>query len=149
MGDERDKPVEDEEESDFEDRTEAGGWWSADQDDRRADPRAAFNATVEAVPSDGKIHECEGVNLSLGGALLHKTNRGELPSLGQMLVVQIRGHADALDALVVRVQPVDGRFAIQFVNLAPEQRTYLAGQVDGTGDAVDSDTAYVEVKKKD
>lgn len=147
LGDFEDDDVE---EPDFEGQTQAGGWWSAERTpDRRAHPRVPFNARIELIPPDGNVHHCGAVNLSLGGVLLHKTNEGPLPGLGQMMVIEVVGEDVSIDALVVRIEPDSRRFAAQFVNLDAGQRAYLAGKI-GEDEAADdeSSTAYGMAKRK-
>lgn len=157
---------EDVEEPDFEGQTVSGGWWSTDQQaddenadgentkrepgkpsDRRAHPRVAFSAQVELIPPDGAVHECQAVNLSLGGVLLEKTNPGPLPELGQMVVIEIPKDEVALDAVVVRVEADTRRFAGQFVNLDNPLREYLKDAVGVEHER--STTSYMMSKKKE
>jgi hypothetical protein len=136
------------EEPDFEGKTEAGGWWSDDRphEERRAHPRVPFNARVELIPPDGTVHECEAVNLSIGGVLLKKTNRGSLPELGQMVVIEVDDDI-MLDGIVIRHENDAARFAAQFVNLDTRLRTYLTEKVGAELDG-SSKTSYAVSKRE-
>lgn len=133
------------EEPDFEGKTEAGGWW-ADHEERRAHPRVPFSARVELIPPDGTVHECEAVNLSIGGVLLKKTNRGTLPELGQMVVIEVDEDI-TLDGIVVRHEDDHARFAAQFVNLDTRLRAYLNDTV-GAELNCSTETSYAVSKKE-
>jgi hypothetical protein len=133
--------------------TVAGGWWQpADggepQPERREHPRVPFDALVHLIPPDGTVHRCQAVNLSLGGVLLHKTEPGDIPDLGQMVEVEVVDEEISLEGLVVRVEKNEPRFAVQFVNLDARRREYLAGAVGAAKDDDDSSTTYAVSKRK-
>ena len=128
---------------DFDEQTEAGGWWPPEKapcGERRAHPRVPFAARVETIPPDGMVHDCEAVNLSLGGVLLQKTDPGDLPELGRMVAVEIDEAAGLIDeaaglkGIVVRNDAEARSFAVQFVNLEPGVRQFLADILSATSD---------------
>jgi hypothetical protein len=151
---------------DVESGTHVGGWWAPEQPAEpdasglegapapdTSGPEAAPapdtsgpTATVELVPSDGAVRVCEVVRLGSAGALL-RLGAGPVPSVGQMLVLELDDDRVALDGEVERADPEGRRFEARFVNLDANRRSYLAGKATG-GDLDDADTSYVEVKRR-
>jgi hypothetical protein len=117
----------DEEQPEFEGETDPGYLG----EERRSHPRVSFQALVEVSPPDGELHKCEGVNVSLGGALLRKTNAGHLPELGETVVLETTTERLAFEGVVVRREPDDRCFAVKWVELGYYQTEYLTKTVGG------------------
>jgi hypothetical protein len=116
---------EDESQPEFESDTDPG----YQGEERRDHPRVSFQALVEVIPPDGELHKCEGVNVSLGGALLRKTNTGHLPELGETVVIETTSERLAFEGVVVRREPGERCFAVKWVELGYYQTEYLAKTV--------------------
>ena len=115
----------DEEQAEFDGETDPGYLG----EERRSHPRVSFEALVEVIPPDGELHKCEGVNVSLGGALLRKTNTGGLPDLGETVVIETTAGRLAFEGIVVRSEPEERCFAVKWVELGYYQTEYLTKTV--------------------